>query len=286
MSASLWICGFLLIAAAQSETAAPPAELMEPLQRGRELQAAGRHQESLRQFERALRASEGLGPLAQSMALEWLASSYLELRRLTEARRVLLRCLELRAPLASRQVPDLHHTRLLTSLGGIELSLKRYREAEEHLGQALHIWKHAPGGRNGPDLAILLNNLAMLNYAQRRYAAAAERLRQVVALCEESAPAGDRRLAQARSNLAGVLSLLGNHDEADRLSRKALSGFSGSLEQEPLTAAELLSIRASVLRKSGRRREAKAVEAQAREFLRRTGLHQRVDVSLLGPAAR
>jgi tetratricopeptide (TPR) repeat protein len=258
---------------------------MEMLQRGRELQAAGRHQESLRQFERASRTSEGLGPLAQSMVLEWLGASYFELRRLTEARRVLLRCLELRANLPSRQNGP-HDARLLTSLGGVELSLRRYRDAEEHLGEALRIWQNAPRGRKGTDFAILLNNLAILNYTQRRYPAAAERLRQVVALCENSAPAGDRRLAQARSNLAGVLSRLGHHEDADRFSSEALSGFSGNLEQEPLTAAELLSVRASVLRKAGRGREAKSVEALARDFLRRTGLHQRVDVSLLSPGPR
>jgi hypothetical protein len=78
------------------------------------------------------------------------------------------------------------------------------------------------------------------------------------------------------------LSRLGLHDEADRLSSEALAAFSGKLEQEPIVAAELLSIRSSVLRKAKRGREAQAVEALARDFLRRSELHHRVDVSQLG----
>ena len=58
-----------------------------------------------------------------------------------------------------------------------------------------------------------------------------------------------------------------------------MAAFDSRLEQEPYLAVELLSIRASVLRKAKRGREAQAVEALRREFLRKTELHHRVDVS-------
>jgi hypothetical protein len=101
----------------------------------------------------------------------------------------------------------------------------------------------------------------------------------LLALLQDTIPSGDRRLVQAKSSLAAVLSRLGRHDEADRLSREALAAFDSKLEQEPFLTVELLSIRASVLRKAKRGREAQAVEALRREFLRKTELPHRVDVS-------
>ncbi|MBL8296147.1 MAG: tetratricopeptide repeat protein [Bryobacterales bacterium] len=144
------------------------------------------------------------------------------------------------------------------------------------------IWRSIPGsGKNG-DFAANLNNIGLLYFRQGRYSDAARRLREAVALFQDSVPADDPRLAKARYNLAGVVSRLGLHEEADRLSSRALADFSGKLDQEPQLAAELLSIRGSVLRKAKRGREAKVVEALARDFLRKAGAHHRVDVSAFG----
>jgi tetratricopeptide (TPR) repeat protein len=241
-----------------SSYAQAPAELLEfdaMIDRGRELKAAGRHQESQRHFEKVLRTTEGMGPVHQSIALEWLGSTYFERRRLNEAKRALVRCLELRENLwGSRNQSDLHHARILTSVGGVELALRQYTEAEHHFDQARHIWKRTPDGGKDSEFPAFLNNMAMLNYAQGRYSEAAQHLREVVAVWQDSVPADDRRLAQAKYNLAGVLSRLGQYDEADRLSSEALTGFAAKMDQEPLIAAELLSIRSAVLRKIGRGR--------------------------------
>jgi hypothetical protein len=78
-----------------------------------------------------------------------------------------------------------------------------------------------------------------------------------------------------------VLSQLGRHDEADRLSGEALADFDSKLEQELLVTAELLSVRASILRKAKRGREAQALEALSRDFLRKTELQHGIDVSRL-----
>jgi tetratricopeptide (TPR) repeat protein len=263
-----------------------PAELSEfksMLQRGRELQASGRHNESRRHFEKVLRTAQAMGPPNESVALEWLGSTYFELRRLAEAQRALIRCLELRNQIwGSRNQSDPHHARILTSLGGVESALHRFRQAEDRFDEALKIWRSVPGAQQSAEFGAYLNNVAMLNYAQGRYSDAVRHLGEVVALWRNSVASDDRRLVQAKSNLAGVLSRLGFHDEADRLSSEALAAFSGKLEQEPIVAAELLSIRSSVLRKAKRKREAQAVEALARDFLRRSELHHRVDVSQLG----
>jgi tetratricopeptide (TPR) repeat protein len=282
-------CGLLITLLAASAHAQAPAESAEfraLLLSGRELHEAGRHREARRHFENIMRITRSLGPSREYVALEWLASTYLELRLWSDAQQALIRCLELRDNLwGSRNDGDPNHARILTSLGGLELALHRFTEAELHLNQALKIWRSVPELPK-EEFAIYLNNAAMLNCAQNRYSDAAQRLREVIALLQDIVPHADRRLARARSNLGGVLSRLGHHDEADKFSSEALTGFAGKLDQEPMIAAELLSVRANVLRKAKRRREAKAVEALARDYLRKTELPHRIDMSLLGLVAR
>ena len=278
----------VFVAVAFSQT--PEADVREfqaLLQRGKELQGNGQHQDSLRYFERALRKGERMGPMSESIAWEWVGTSYFELRRLAESERAFVRCLELRDKVWGVGNGRNHnYARILTSLWGVELLLGRYRQAEERFDMAISIWRSIPQGEKDGNFAANLNNIGMLCFKQGRYADAARWLREVVALFQDSFPADDQRLASARGNLAAALSHLGLHDEADRLSSQALADFNGKLDQEPQLAAELLSIRVVVLRKAKRGREAKAVEARAREFLRKAGAHHRVDVSAFAPRSR
>lgn len=219
--------------------------------------------------------------------MEWVGNAYFELRRLAESERAFVRCLELRDKAWGAGNGRNHkYARILTSLGGVELLRGRYRQAEERFDMAISIWRSIPQGEKDGNFAANLNNIGMLCFKQGRYADAARRFREVVTLFQDSSPADDKRLASARGNLAAALSHLGLHDEADRLSSQALADFSGKLDQEPQLAAELLSIRAVVLRKAKRGREAKDVETRAQEFLRKAGAHHRVDVSAFGPAAK
>ena len=278
---------FVLVTGAQAQSPAEVTEGRALLQRGRELQGSGHHQDSLRLFEKALRTAEGMGPLSEAIALEWVGSAYLKLGRLAESERALVRCVELRDKVwgtANGRNPN--HARILTSLGGVELVLGRYKQAEERFDMALGIWRGVPRRDKDEDFAANLNNIGLLYFTQGRYSDAARRLREAVTLFQDSVPADDQRLAKAKCNLAGVLSRLGLHEEADRLSSQALTGFSGKMDQEPLIAADLLTIRGSVLRKAKRGREAKAVEARARDFLRKAGAHHRVDVSAFAPRTR
>ncbi|HUQ95562.1 MAG TPA: tetratricopeptide repeat protein [Bryobacteraceae bacterium] len=279
-------CGLLMIVLAISAQAQGPTgftEFHSFLQRGRDLQESGRHQDSQRLFEKALRIVERIDPASEAVALAWLGSAYSELRRWSEGERTLVRCLELRNKLwGSANERDPNHARILISLGGVEVVMRRYKQAEERFDLALRIRKSVPGGNQGGEFAANLNNLAIMYSAQGNYSVAARYLREALAVWQDSVPADDRRLAKARYNLAGVLSHLGLHAEADKLSSEALTGFNSKLDQEPLVAAELLSTRSSVLRKAKRGREAKALEALARDFLRKAEVHQRVDVSALG----
>ncbi len=278
---------FVLVTGAQAQSPAEGTDFHAMLQRGRELQGNGHHQESLRLFEKALRKAEGMGPLSESIALEWVGSAYFKLRRLAESERALVRCLDLRNRLfGAGNERDPNHARILTSLGSVELLLGRYSQAEGRFDMALGIWRGDPGADKNGNFAVNLNNIGLLYFTEGRYSDAARRLREAVALMQDSFPADDQRLANTKCNLAGVLSRLGLHDEADRFSSQALADFSGKLDQEPLIAADLLTIRGSVLRKAKRGREAKAVEALARDFLRKAGAHHRVDVSAFAPRTR
>jgi len=278
---------FVLVSGAQAQSPAEVTDFQALLQRGRELQGRGHHQESLGVFEKALRMAEGMDPFSESFALSCVGSAYFKLRRLAESERALVRSLELRNSLFGvGNERDPNHARILTSLGVVELVSGRYSQAEGRFDLALGIWRSVPGADKDGDFAVNLNNIGLLYFTQGRYSDAARHLREAVALMQDSFPADDPRLANAKCNLAGVLSRLGLHDEADRLSSQALAGFSSKMDQEPLVAAELLTIRGSVLRKAKRGREAKAAEARARDYLRKAGAHHRVDISAFAPRTR
>ncbi|MBL8291665.1 MAG: tetratricopeptide repeat protein [Bryobacterales bacterium] len=123
---------FVLVSSAQAQSPAEVTEFQALLQRGRELQGGGRHQDSLRFFEKALDMAKGMGPLSESIALEWVGSAYFERRRLAESERAFVRCLELRNRLfGGGNERDPNHARILASLGGVEVALGRYQQAEE-----------------------------------------------------------------------------------------------------------------------------------------------------------
>lgn len=280
------VCGLFvvfLVIGAHAQPSTELSELQAMLLRGRDLQVSGRHGESRKHFEKVLRMAQAIGPAETSVVWAWLGSTYFELHRLAESQQAFVRCLELRGQTwGARNERDPDHARVLTSLGAVELAMHRFRQAEERLNAASKIWRLVPEQRTTVDFGQHLQNLAMLKYEQRRYADSAQGFREVIALLEEILFVDDRRLARARAGLATTLSLLGSHDEADAVSRLALTAFEGKLEQEPFVAAELLSIRASVLRKAKRGREAQQLEALSRDFLRKTELQHTVDASTLG----
>ena len=201
---------FVLVTGAQAQSPAEVTGFQAMLQRGRELQGNGHHQDSLRLFEKALRKAEGMGPLSESIALEWVGSAYFELRRWAESERALVRCLELRDKVwGTANERNHNHARILTSLGGVELVLGRYSQAEGRFDMALGIWRGDPGADKNGNFAVNLNNIGLLYFTEGRYSDAARRLREAVTLFQDSVPADDQRLAKAKCNLAGVLSRLG-----------------------------------------------------------------------------
>jgi tetratricopeptide (TPR) repeat protein len=181
---------------------------------------------------------------------------------------------------------DPNHARILTGLAGVYLELHQYQQAEKRLDEALTIWRRIPESQQDPEFAVYFNNLGMLRYSQGQYSEAARCLREAVTTAEQAVPRDERRLAQSTAFLAGALSRLNLHTEADALSTRALAAFDGRLEQEPIMGSELLWVRAFVLRRAKRGREAKRFEALARELQRQTEAYHVIDVSRMGARRR
>lgn len=249
---------------------------------GHRMQEAGNHTEARRLFENALRMSKRLDPASEADALACLGTSLMELGRLADAERVLVRCLALREKLwGPRNVEDLTHAKVLTSLGGVDLQLGRYEQADRRLNLARRIWETRQPSSRDPNYATCLNNIAVLRCQQSRFQDAARLMREAVGRWEESLPPGNRKIVLGMANLAGILSRLGAHTDADDLSSRALAAFEDRLELEPTLAVRLLRIRCDILRKGGRGREAKAFDNRARFLEMQSGTGHVVDISVL-----
>jgi tetratricopeptide (TPR) repeat protein len=259
----------------------------EMVEQGWELAQAGRHGELRQHLEKLLRIAEPLGPAAKATTLTWLGFTYAALWRFADAERNLVQCIELRKRLwGSANQSDFRHAGILSVLAGVEVDLGRYSQAEKYLDEAGKIWRSIPDSRKDPKFAVYLNNLGMLRYGRGQYLEAERSLREAVSIFQESTPADDSRQVQAMAHLAGTLSWLNFHIEADGLSAEALARFRNKIEREPLLGSELLSIRALVLRNAKRGREAKSVEALVRDLKRRSGTDHVVDFSQLGRSHR
>jgi tetratricopeptide (TPR) repeat protein len=280
--ALLFLLGWGWILAAEVQ---PPPELETfnvTLQRGQELQAAGRHLAAQAQFIVTLRVARKLDPAREVLALAWLGSASVEAGRFAEGEQYLLQCLALREQLwrAANQ-RDPNHATLLSSLGAIDHRFGRYEDSERRLSEALTIWR-SMNETSGVEYGICLNNLAMLRYSQRRFMEAADHLREAIKTWQNTMPPSDPRLAQGIANLSGVLSRLNLHEEADACSSRALAMFEDGRNRDPAIVARLMLIRARVLRNAKRGREARRLEQRARELTGEMGTEDVVDISAFG----
>ena len=82
------------------------------------------------------------------------------------------------------------------------------------------IWERALG-RDHPDVATSLNNLAGLYCAQERYAEAEPRFKRSLAIREKALGRDHPSVATALENYAMLLEETGRADEAERLNTRA-----------------------------------------------------------------
>lgn len=174
----------LLLTALLAVAPSLQADTAEDLQaRGRAEFEAGRYRAAVRYFERSvdLCADESY---AQVVALSNAGQAYLELGERTRAEALFRRALEIQP-----QVPGLWHR-----LGQCELQNKRYGDAEQALLKAVQLWQ----ARSEPDIAMALNDLAIVYQNQHKPALARDAWERAAA----TAPPGQVR-ARILSNLGG-----------------------------------------------------------------------------------
>jgi tetratricopeptide (TPR) repeat protein len=146
---------------------------------------------------------------------------------------------------------------------------KRYQEAEPLLVDALA--DLAKQKAADPALmAAALNNLAVLRFDQERYAESVDLQQQSIRVWETAVGEEHPSLVLPLNNLATSYVKMEHFEEAERTFHRAIDVCSKTLGEDHLDYAVLLRNYTVVLRKLGRKREAKKFEAQARQIERAT----------------
>jgi tetratricopeptide (TPR) repeat protein len=143
-------------------------------------------------------------------------------------------------------------------------------QAEENYQRALKITETNLGLEH-PDIILILNNLATLAYESGR-------LVEAESLYLRAKSVGEKLLGRANSHLATILVSLGSvyydsgrFTESERCLHAALEIQEGSLGSEHPDVARSLKYYAVILRETGRKIEAKDVEARAQSILAKPG---------------
>jgi tetratricopeptide (TPR) repeat protein len=168
-----------------------------------------------------------------------------------------------------------------SALGVVYGRLGNYKEAAELLDRALLIFERAAGTRHS-DFAIALNNLADVRRMQGRLGEAKNLMRRGLPILEETLGPKDRRVIIARANLAWFCARLGHGAEADALSGGAVAAMEAQVGPSHPLLAEVLYIRADILKLAKRKAEAKLTYDRARRLMqtyrRETGVGFTTDV--------
>ena len=100
----------------------------------------------------------------------------------------------------------------------------RYSEAEPHYQRALTIRELALGSIH-PHVAVLLNNLGLLNHHQGKYSMAETFYIRALDIREREPDGNQPTLAQSLNNLAAIYDTQNKHDRAEPLFQRALVIF-------------------------------------------------------------
>jgi CHAT domain-containing protein/Tfp pilus assembly protein PilF len=141
----------------------------------------------------------------------------------------------------------------------------RYAEAEPLLKRALEI-REQKLGKDHPDVATSLNNLAGLYCNTGRYAEAEPLYKRVLAICEKAYGKDHPYVAQSLHNLAALYDTTGRYAEAEPLYKRALEIREKALgKDDPLVASSLNNL-AVLYDTTGRYAEAEPLYKRALEI--------------------
>ncbi len=110
---------------------------------------------------------------------------------------------------------------LLNEAGTYQYERALYSEAETMFRRALEI-KEKSLGKDHPDVAMSLNNLAGLYHTQGKYAEAEPMYRRALEICEKSLGTDHPDVATSLNNLAELYRVQGKYDKTETMYRRAL----------------------------------------------------------------
>jgi tetratricopeptide (TPR) repeat protein len=215
-------------------------------------------------FRKAIRLCMGAGDTCESIrvtAMLNLGTSYLELRQITKAKRIIREAEE--EPGFERNVPE--RPGRLHKLAMLSYELGEYGKAAALCGRVIRMSEPASGAGDAT-LAVPMNLLSMSLVKLGQRGEALSVVSRMVALLgvQESLPPLYR--ARILSSGADLLLLLNRPSEAEAPAKLAVEIADQILEpQHPLLAA-ILSTHAHVLRRLHRNLEAKELEERARRI--------------------
>ena len=150
----------------------------------------------------------------------------------------------------------------LNNLAMIAQSARRWREAEDYYRNAVETLR-GPSGSSTGQFAGILNNLGFLYKEQKRFAEARDLYSQALTIWQTNLPPTHPDIAFALHNL-GVLEMeLNQLGEAEAHLQQALE-LSASLPPEHPMFSAIYDAYAALMKKTGRKQEAKQLEASAR----------------------
>ncbi len=139
----------------------------------------------------------------------------------------------------------------------------RYGEAMPFYLKALRMGEREFGPEH-PTTATLLNNLALLYYAQGRYADAEPLYKRSLAIREKALGPEHPDVGQSLNNLAALYGDQGRYADAEPLYKRSLTVWEKALGPEHPNVATSLENYAKLLRETERDAEAEELEARGK----------------------
>jgi tetratricopeptide (TPR) repeat protein len=200
----------------------------------------------------------GSDDLEVGHALDQLARVDFAMERYHDARVFCLRSLKIKEHWLG---PDHDDTlTALTQLADIARIEGHYGEAEELVSRAV---RAAEKGRESALLALALHHLALIYFAQRKYAEAEPLFRRSLAVTESVLGKSSPELASCLAHYAQSLSAAGRLQDAEEQYQRAVVMLEQTIGTDNGWLPRLLEDQGRILRKLKRKPEAKALEQRA-----------------------
>ena len=219
--------------------------------KGAELRGAGKYDEALLSYERAVEISERVlepGHPDVAVPINGLAILYYYEGDYAKAESLHQRALAIREKALGPNHPDVATS--LNGLGNVYWNKGDYAKAESLHQRALAIREKALGP-NHPDVAISLNNLGLLHHYTGDFAKAETLYKRALAIKESALGPERPSVAESLNNLGRLYIERGENAKAEPLHQRALAIWEKALGPEHPNIAESLNSLARLRRNTG-----------------------------------